>query len=79
VHIRTGAFHPSEPQEHNRYRFWAAIPELAGRYLRVVTLIDKVTIHNETPIIWRYAWNGLCRVVQVGTGRSAIMRIGLKS
>lgn len=25
----------SEPQEHNRYRFWAAIPELEGRYLRV--------------------------------------------
>lgn len=36
----------SESQEHNRYRFWAAIPELGGRYLRVVTLEDKVTIHN---------------------------------
>jgi hypothetical protein len=36
----------SEPQEHNRYRFWAACPELCGRYLRVVTLEDKVTIHN---------------------------------
>ena len=35
-----------ERQEHNRYRFWAAIPELGGRYLRVVTLEDKVTIHN---------------------------------
>ena len=30
-----------EPQEHNRYRFWAACPELGGRYLRVVTLEDK--------------------------------------
>jgi len=39
----------SEPQEHNRYRFWAAIPELDGRYLRVVTLEDKVTIHNAFP------------------------------
>jgi hypothetical protein len=39
----------SEPQEHNRYRFWAPIPELGGRYLRVVTLEDKVTIHNAFP------------------------------
>ena len=31
----------SELQEHNRYRFWAACPELGGRYLRVVTLEDK--------------------------------------
>lgn len=30
----------SEPQEHNRYRFWAAIPELENRYLRVITLED---------------------------------------
>ncbi|MND01286.1 hypothetical protein D3C83_202270 [compost metagenome] len=36
----------SEPQEGNRFRFWANIPELDGRYLRVVTLEDKVTIHN---------------------------------
>ena len=33
----------SEPQEHNRDRFWAAIPELGGRYLRVITLEDKLT------------------------------------
>jgi hypothetical protein len=39
----------SEPQELNRYRFWAAIPELDGRYLRVVTLADKVTVHNAFP------------------------------
>jgi len=36
----------SEPQENNRHRFWGQIPELEGRYLRVVTLADKVTIHN---------------------------------
>ena len=36
----------SEPQEHNRFRFWGEIAELEGRYLRVVTLEDKVTIHN---------------------------------
>jgi hypothetical protein len=39
----------SEPQENNRYRFWGEIPELQGRYLRVVTLADKVTIHNAFP------------------------------
>lgn len=38
-----------EPQEHNRYRFWAAIEELEGRILRVVTLDDKTTIHNAFP------------------------------
>ncbi|MCX7154222.1 MAG: hypothetical protein NT115_17390 [Proteobacteria bacterium] len=38
-----------EPQETNRYRFWASIPELDGRYLRVITLEDRVTIHNAFP------------------------------
>jgi hypothetical protein len=35
-----------ESQENNRYRFWASVPELGGRHLRVVTLDDKLTIHN---------------------------------
>ena len=35
-----------EPQENNRFRFWGAVPELGGRYLRVITLADKLTIHN---------------------------------
>lgn len=39
----------SERQEFNRYCFWAPVPELEGRYLRVVTLEDKVTIHNAFP------------------------------
>ena len=39
----------SEPQENNRLRFWGTVPELGGRYLRVVTLADKVTIHNAFP------------------------------
>jgi hypothetical protein len=39
----------SEPQENNRHRFWGEIPELQGRYLRVVTLDDKLTIHNAFP------------------------------
>ncbi len=38
-----------ERQEDNRYRFWAALPELEGRYLRVVTLEDRTTIHNAFP------------------------------
>jgi hypothetical protein len=32
-----------------RVRFWAAVPELSGRYLRVVTLSDERTIHNAFP------------------------------
>jgi hypothetical protein len=39
----------AEPQEHNRFRFWAVVPELSGRFLRVVTLADKITIHNAFP------------------------------
>ena len=38
-----------ERQEDNRYRFWGAVPELGGRYLRVVTLDDRTTIHNAFP------------------------------
>lgn len=38
-----------EVQDGNRFRFWAPIEELEGRYLRVVTLEDKVTIHNAFP------------------------------
>jgi hypothetical protein len=32
-----------------RVRFWGAVPELGGRYLRVVTLADERTIHNAFP------------------------------
>ena len=39
----------AEPQESNRYRFWALVPELGNRYLRVVTPTDRVTIHNAFP------------------------------
>ncbi len=38
-----------EPQEHGRFRFWALVEELDGRCLRVVTLSDKLTIHNAFP------------------------------
>jgi hypothetical protein len=35
-----------EKQEKNRFRFWGKIEELNGKYLRVITLEDKCTIHN---------------------------------
>ena len=38
-----------EAQEGNRFRFWGEIDELEGKYLRVVTLEDRVTIHNAFP------------------------------
>ena len=38
-----------EPQEENRFRFWGRIDEMAGRILRVITLEDKITIHNAFP------------------------------
>ena len=38
-----------ERQENNRYRFWVQIRELEGRYLRVITLDDQVTIHSAFP------------------------------
>jgi len=39
----------SERQEHNRFRFWGAVDELEGRFLRVITLEDRITIHNAFP------------------------------
>ena len=39
----------TESQEDNRFRFWARAPELGDRFLRVVTLADKTTIHNAFP------------------------------
>ena len=38
-----------ERQEDNRWRFWAPVPGLGGRYLRVITLDDRTTIHNAFP------------------------------
>ena len=32
-----------------RVRFWAQVPELGGRFLRVVTLADRRTIHIAFP------------------------------
>jgi hypothetical protein len=38
-----------ERQEQNRYRFWGRVEELDNRILRVVTLDDKITVHNAFP------------------------------
>ena len=35
-----------EIQPEGRIRFWGKIEELGGKYLRVVTLEDGITIHN---------------------------------
>lgn len=38
-----------EVQEDGRIRHWIEIPQLPGKYLRVITLEDGVTIHNAFP------------------------------
>jgi len=38
-----------EQQPDNRWRFWAQVPEFGDRFLRVVTLNDRTTIHNAFP------------------------------
>jgi len=38
-----------EIQENNRYRFWGLVKGLGDKYLRVITLEDKITIHNAFP------------------------------
>ena len=48
IHVIENAIRAG-PQGEDRYRFWAPIPELEGRYLRVITLEDRVTIHNAFP------------------------------
>ena len=36
----------TEIHYHGRIRYWAKVPELNYRYLRVITLSDRSTIHN---------------------------------
>ncbi len=38
-----------EQDDAERVRFWARIPEFGNRALRVVTLADRLTIHNTFP------------------------------
>lgn len=44
-----GALREELQEDGERVRFWAAVKELDGRYLRVVTLKDRRTIHNAFP------------------------------
>jgi len=39
-------FEKKEIQPDGRIRFWGRVEELEGKYLRVVTLEDGITIHN---------------------------------
>ena len=36
----------TEHQINGRIRYWGQVVELGGRYLRVVTLADGITVHN---------------------------------
>ncbi len=38
-----------ERQEGNRWRFWGIIKEFDNKVFRVITLNDKITIHNAFP------------------------------
>ncbi len=38
-----------EVQDDGRVRFWGRVEEIGDRVLRVVTLADRVTIHNAFP------------------------------
>ena len=39
----------TEAQANGRWRYWGQVPEFGNRYLRVVTLADRVTVHNAFP------------------------------
>ncbi len=38
-----------EEQDSDRYRFWGIVPEFDNKIMRVITLKDKLTIHNAFP------------------------------
>lgn len=38
-----------EEQDSERFRFWGIVHELENKIIRVVTLKDKLTIHNAFP------------------------------
>ena len=46
--IERGVTHPvrEQVQRDGRIRRWAAIPDMDGRYLRVILLPDGETVHN---------------------------------
>lgn len=47
--VLEGATRKEVQEDGERVRFWAAVPELGGRFLRVITLSDERTIHNAFP------------------------------
>ena len=49
IQVVEAAIRKEVQQDGERVRFWAAVAELGGRYLRVVTLADERTIHNAFP------------------------------
>ena len=49
VHVVENPLRREVQEGAERVRFWAAVPELGGRYLRVVTLRDETTLHNAFP------------------------------
>jgi len=38
-----------EEQEGNRFQFWGRVKEFDNKIFRVITLSDKITIHNALP------------------------------
>lgn len=46
VSVIESPIHVESQEADDRFRFWGRVDELGGRYLRVVTLADKLTIHN---------------------------------
>ena len=38
-----------EEQDGNRFRYWGRVEEFDNRIVRVITLEDKLTIHNAFP------------------------------
>jgi len=51
------SFKNIEKQEDNRYRFWGRVKEYDNKIFRVVTLEDKLTIHNAFPDSRFKEWN----------------------
>lgn len=49
IHVVQHPLQKEVQEDGERVRFWAAVPELSGRYLRVITLADEQTIHNAFP------------------------------
>ena len=49
IRVVEGAIRKEVQGDGQRVRFWAEVPEVGHRFLRVVTLADQRTIHNAFP------------------------------